>query len=393
MFINALLVVLVMLGSAAQQPPSAPAPAPPQGAGKSAVVPGATSVEEATEITNGWALLAQGMPAQAAARARSVLEQYPHSGAALNLAVEAEISRMGAGAGLEMYEKWLGQRALEEPSILRRIADAILREHIYGTKDERVRLEALRALAADGDQGAVAALSKDPTGNGPRTRMLAALGNERAVQAIAANLSKGTGNDVAAVQALGESGSRSAVAPLTASLKDRNPEVRGAAATGLGKLGTKYDVLESLKAALTDPTAYVRVKAAGALYGLGDLSGMQTLQELSASDAAVSRLMAAQAMAGRPDARWLDAVRTLTSATEPEVRVGAATLLSPHDPEAARKVLEAAMNDPNPAIREMAGESMIDVTTTDLRALRQFLRSSKALEQVQAAGQILTVLR
>jgi HEAT repeat protein len=223
--------------------------------------------------------------------------------------------------------------------------------------------------------------------------MLAALGNERAIQAIAASLSKGTGNDVAAVQALADSGSRSAVAPLTASLKDRNPEVRGAAATGLGKLGAKFDVLEPLKAAMSDPTAYVRVKAAGALYSLGDLSGMQTLQELSASDAAVSRLMAVQAMAGRPDATWLEAVRRLTSATEPEVRVGAATLLAPHDPEAARKVLEAAMNDPNPAIREMAGESMIDVTTTDLRALRQFLRSPKALEQVQAAGQILSIVR
>ena len=386
---NALLILCLALGTAAQQQ----APAPPQSAGKSAVMPGATSVEEATEITNGWGLLAQGMPAQAAARARKVLEQYPHSGAALNLAVEAEISRMGAGAGLEVYEKWLGQRVLEEPSILRRIAGAILREHIYATKDERVRLEALRALAADGDQGAVAALSKDPTGNGPRTRMLAAMGNERAVQTIAATLSKGTGNDVAALEALAESGSRSAVAPLAASLKDRNPEVRAAAATGLGKLGAKYDVLEPLKAALNDPTAYVRVKAAGALYGLGDFSGLQTLQELSTSDAAVSRLMAAQAMAARPDARWLDAVRTLTSATEPEVRVGAATLLAPHDPEAARKVLEAAMNDPNPAIRDLAGESMIDVTTTDLRSLRQFLRSSKALEQVQAAGQILTVLR
>jgi HEAT repeat protein len=389
MSMNALLILCLALGSAAQQPP----PAQPQSAGKSVVMPGATSIEEATEITNGWGLLAQGMPAQAAARARKVLEQYPHSGAALNLVVEAEISRGGAGAGLEVYEKWLGQRVLEEPLLLRRIAGAILREHIYATKDERVRLEALRALAADGDQGAVAALSKDPTGNGPRTRMLAAMGDERAIQAIAANLSKGMGNDVAALEALAESGSRSAVAPLTASLKDRNPEVRAAAATGLGKLGAKYDVLEPLKAALGDPTAYVRVKAAGALYGLGDLSGLQTLQDLSTSDAAVSRLMAAQAMAGRPDARWLDAVRSLTSATEPEVRVGAATLLAPHDPEAARKVLEAAMNDPNPAIREMAGESMIDSTTTDLRALRQFLRSPKALEQVQAAGQILTVLR
>ena len=144
---------------------------------------------------------------------------------------------------------------------------------------------------------------------------------------------------------------------------------------------------------MNDPTAYVRVKAAGALYGLGDLSRIQTLEELIASDAAVSRLMAAQAMSTRPDARWLEQVRSLTSASEPEVRVGAATLLAPHDPEAARAVLAAALNDPNPAIRDMAGESIIETSTTDIRALRRFLRSPRALEQVQAAGQILAVVR
>ena len=92
-------------------------------------------------------------------------------------------------------------------------------------------------------------------------------------------------------------------------------------------------------------------------------------------------------MSARPDARWLEQVRSLTSASEPEVRVGAATLLAPHDPEAARAVLDAALNDPNPAIRDMAGESIIETSTTDIRALRRFLRSPEALEQVQAAGQ------
>jgi HEAT repeat protein len=289
-----------------------------QTADKPAAKPAATGVEEATEITNAWGLLAQGMAQQAAAKADKVLAQYPRSAAALILAVEAELSRAGTAAGLDVYEKWLGQRTLEEPSIVRRIATALLREHAYTTQDERVRLEALRALASDGEASAVTALSRDSTGNGPRTRILAALGNERAVQSLAASLTQGTGNTVATVQALADSGSKAAVAPLTASLKDRNPEVRAAAATGLGKLGERYDVLDPLKTALNDPTAYVRVKAAGALYGLGDLSGFQTLQELIASDAAVSRLMAAQAMSARPDARWLEQVRSLTSASEPD---------------------------------------------------------------------------
>jgi hypothetical protein len=41
----------------------------------------------------------------------------------------------------------------------------------------------------------------------------------------------------------------------------------------------------------------------------------------------------------------------------------------------------------------MAGESIIETATTDIRALRGFLRSPRALEQVQAAGQILAVVR
>jgi hypothetical protein len=114
-------------------------------------LPGALSADEATELTNGWALIAQGMFPEAAARAAKVLAAYPRSAAALILAVEAEIGRGAAAAGLTVYERWLGERRMEEPGVLRRIALAALREESAQQAHAAVRLAARRALAADGD--------------------------------------------------------------------------------------------------------------------------------------------------------------------------------------------------------------------------------------------------
>jgi HEAT repeat protein len=161
----------------------------------------------------------------------------------------------------------------------------------------------------------------------------------------------------------------------------------------LGELGQRYPLADRIKPLLSDPVSLVRVKAAGALVGLGDMSGLQLLQELATSEAAVSRLIAAQAMASQPDAQWLDLVRRLTSEAEPEVRVGAATLLVPHDPEMARKVLDEALRDGNPAIRQMVEEASLELLPADLRSLRLMLRSSAALARARAAGRILALVR
>ena len=135
----------------------------------------------------------------------------------------------------------------------------------------------------------------------------------------------------------------------------------------------------------------MRVKAAGALYGLNDMSGLQILQDLMQAEPSASRLIALQAMASRPDAVWLEQVRRLASAAEPEVRVGAARLLGPHDPELARKVLQGAMNDPNPAIREMAADALGRSRPTDFPTLRRLMKSSDRLTGVRAASRLLAL--
>jgi hypothetical protein len=356
--------------------------------------PGSIPRDEAIALTQGWAMLAEGQAERAASRASEILAVYPRSTAALSFAVEANIARAGAHAGLTQYELWLGARALEEPSIVRRIAVALLQETARDGTMDTARLEALRALANDGDRGAVSELTQaSRAGNTPEARALAAMGDERSVKALVALLDDNGGNPTSIIQALADSGSPSAVTPLVRQLQHKSPEVRAAAADGLGKLGKRYDVIDSLKMALKDQSGFVRTRAAAALFGLGDMSGLTLLQGLMQDESARSRLIAAQAMASAPDAAWMDQVRNLTSAGEPEVRVGAARLLLPHDPEYARRILERAMNDDNPAIRDIASEAIGEAFSSDLRTLRFFMKLNDRLGRVRAAARVLALLR
>jgi len=372
--------------TAAQTPakPASQTPPPP---------PGSITRDEAIALTQAWAMLAEGKADKAVLRASEILAVYPRSAAALTLAVEASIAQAGAHAGLAQYERWLGNRALEEPSIVRRIAVALLQEVARDGSMDTARLEALRALANDGDRAAVSALTEGSrSGNRPETRVMAAMGDARSVKMLIAELNNG-GNVTSTLEALGESGSQTAVAPVAQQLRHHAPEVRAAAADALGKLGKRYDVVESLKLALKDETSYVRTRAAAALFGLGDMSGLTLLQGLLVEESAKSRLIAAQAMAASPDTTWMDQVRRLTSAGEPEVRIGAARLLLPHDPEYARPILERGMNDANPAIRDMASESIGEAAAGDLRSLRFFMSLNDPLGRVRAAARVLVLLR
>jgi HEAT repeat protein len=378
---------LAVAATSAQQAPRPRTPAP--------TTPGAMSIEERTLVAQGWALLAQGLFDEAATRAAKALAASPRNPSALVLAVEVAVTRGGAQAGLSEYERWLGQRTMEEPALVRRIALALLREAASQSEHMTARLEALRVLAVDGDAAAAAELAAAAnTGGTAERRVLASIGNERALNALIADLNNGTGNATSIIDALARSGSKSAIAPLSDRLQNPSPEIRGAAVEGLGKLGSSlgsFDLITRIKPLLADKTSYVRVRAAGALYGLNDMSGLQILQDLLQAEPSAGRLIALQAMASRPDAVWLEQARRLASAAEPEVRVGAARLLGPHDPELARKVLQGVMSDPNPAIREMASDAFGDVYTTDFPALRQLMKSNDRLTGVRAAGRLLTL--
>ena len=286
---------------------------------------------------------------------------------------------------------------MEEPAIVRRVAVALLREASAQSGEALAKLEALRALAADGDEAATADLAAAASaGPGAERRALASIGNERAIASLAADLKNKTGNALTTIEALGDSGSKTAIPPLVECLQNPSPEIRGSGVESLGKLGKALDAHElvpRIKPLLEDRSSFVRVRAAGALYGLNDMSGLQILQELLQEESSASRLAALQAMSSRPDASWLEQVQRLATVVEPEVRVGAARLLAVHDPETARRVLEGVQNDPNPALKEMASDALGSVAATDLPTLRRLMKSQNRLIGVRAAARLLTVIR
>jgi HEAT repeat protein len=382
--VRVLLLVCIALSSSwasAQQKPAAP-PRAPIGA----------SAGELDPVIRGWALFAQHDLVKAGAAAAQALKASPRSAAALTLAIEVEIARGGALTGLDFYERWLGQRAMEEPVVLRRIAQVTLREAAAQPQNQG-RYDALVSLAADGDPAATATLSDAASSGGAEARALAGLGHPAAIGALISELNAGNAR-ASTIEALGKSGSTLAVEPLINSLRNPRPEVRGAAAGALGRIGGPA-ALAALKPLLSDQDSFVRVKAAGALLRLKDSSGLPILNEIIAASpsSAIGRLIAADAMAGRPDAEWQALVRDLTQAGEPDVRLSAARLIAPHDPALARSVLEALGSDGNLAIREEAGRALAGEVAADLATLRAMLRHADPLTRSRAAGRILELTR
>lgn len=353
----------------------------------------AISIAEATELTNGWALLAEGLFERAAAKAAQVLAAYPRSGAALQLALEAQLARFGAPAALDQYERWLGARTIEEPAALRRVASAMLGEATTLKSDPTARIEALRALADDGDARAAGELAQIASrGDSADARAVVSTGDERAVDTLLVELNTGPGDPSRTIDALGASGSKRAIAPLVQRLKDPRQEVRGAVVDALGKLGDAQTAA-LITPLLSDTSLHVRVKAAGALLRLGDYSGLPILQELMASPSPAMRLDAAEALASRPDSAWLGLVTELAGDPDPEIRAAAGRLMAPHDPEAARGVLGSLTSDENPVIRELASRGLAEVLSDDLPTLRRLMRNSHSLTRVRAAARVLVLTR
>jgi hypothetical protein len=348
--------------------------------------------EEVTALANGWALLASGDAAKASAAADAVLGKYPRSVPAATLLIEAEIARGGGSAGLAAYERWLGSKPLENAYLLRRVARAILWSAVATPE---VGVEALQQLAADDEAEARAQLARQMVqGNLAELRALAAIGDEGAVRRLADMIQKQkVGSKAFLIGALIESKSPLAIAPLTSVLDDKNrPEDVAAAADGLGKLGGNT-AIPRLRQLYADQSFPYPVLAAGALYRMGDMTGLALLQRQLTSEVPQIRKGAAEMMASNPDATWHQVVRGLISETDPVVRLGAAQLLAPFDLDLSRQTLEALLVDSNGAVRQNAALAMVERTATDLRAIRRFLRSTDDLVRVKASGRVLALSR
>lgn len=347
---------------------------------------------ESAALADGWSRLAKGDAAGAALVASQALARDPLSAAAASLAVEAELARGGTTGGLNAYEKWLGSRRLEDGYVLRRVARALLVEATGKQPNFTARLEALRALAADGDRDAAATLEQGAhAGRFAETRALAALGNEQAVARLIAQLASAP-MKTPIIDALAESGSKLAVPPLQALLADPSDVNRAAAADALGRLGA-VETIPQLRPLLNDQVFIVKLKAAGALFRLNDSEGLLLLNEVAQSEHAAIRVAAAKELESQPDTLWQSMVRNLTSDPDPVVRMDAARLIAPYDQPLAKRVLDELMRDGNIGIREAASDVLVERVASDFATLRALLRSGDLAVRVKAAGRILELTR
>jgi HEAT repeat protein len=348
---------------------------------------------EAAQLAQGLNLLAQGDAARAEAIATSLLAQFPASTAVVAFAVDVAAARANAAGALEIYERWLGARRLDEAYVLRRVARAMLRETARGDASPAVKVQALMALAADDDADARAELDRMAADATANTVALAPTGNDRVVRALIVEMNAMPGSKARQIDALGGSHNALAVRPLTTLLSDPMDVNRSHAADALGRLGAT-DAIPALKPLLADPAFPVQLKAAGALYRMNDLSGITLLRQLESSTEAGYRLAAAEAMSGTPDAAWQALVRALAQdAADATIRAAAARLIAPYDQALAKVTLERLQSDENIAVRELAANTYIETIAGDFATLRRFLRHSDAMTRVRAAGRILELTR
>ena len=352
----------------------------------------ASPASDEAVLADGWSRLAKGDAAGAAQDASRVLAANPLSVAAAALAVDAGLASGGWKAGFDAYDRWMAARHLDDGYVLRRIARAVLVETSQKSPDLTAKLEALRALAADGDRGAAATLERGSAAGGfAQTRELAANGDEDAIKRLIARLPS-TPQKAPIIDALAQSGSRLAVPPLTGLLSDQNDINRAAAADALGRLGAT-DAIPQLQPLLKDPVFAVKLKAAGALYQLNDSSGVAFLNDVTASEHAAIRVAGAAELASHPDPAWQGMVRDLTADPDPVVRMQAAKLIAPYDQPLAKRVLDELMRSDNVGIREAASEAVVSKVASDFATLRQLLRSSDDRVLVQASDRILELTR
>lgn len=357
-----------------------------------------TPSQEALLLAQGWGYLSSGDAARAAAAAAQVLSQFPLSEAGVSLAIEAELPRTGWLGALDVYERWLAARRADAPYALRRIARACLREAL---KDLSTHTRAVEALVADGDQEVLAAATQSSTtGKFADTQALAAVGDERAVRRLIAQLDALPNARGPAIQALAASHSRLAIPPLVKLLDDQNDATRAAAIDALGVLGAT-EVVGRLRPLLDDQGQpyFVRFVAARALGRLGDASGVVFLRQALDSTASMPgtsqlRVDAAGALAAiGPDTGWQDTARALLNDPSANVRAEAARILAPYDNAMAKATLEALLADQNPAIRQKSAQILAQDVAGDYATLRRLLRSTDAETRTSAAARLLETTR
>ena len=358
--------------------------------------PAAAAPNDAKVLATGWSALAAGQPDGAIRAADELLDRRPWDHAATALRIEA-LSARDAVQGLDAYEKWLGPRTTEDVGLLEPVARAIVL-NVAGEGDADLRREALRML----QEARVRAPAGDAAASSPADQLmadaaLAAAGDPAATKRLhAAAAEPGSVGKTSVVQALAAAGPAGATGLMAILASPSGGPARGEAAAALGRLRVE-SARPALQQALNDNDPYVRSSAAVALARMGDDKGQAQVDRMLQSEVPDLQIMAAEAWEGRPGP-WVSALMPLLRNPDGVVKLHAARLIAPVDPEAARAVFKEASIDPNPVIRAEAGAIAASIpgahsTPADIAALRRLLRDRDLLVRLRAAGALLEAVR
>jgi len=376
------LVLLLTLAQAA--PPRAqPAPVP--------------KPSDAATLARGWNALASGQYDAAVTAADSILRRREWDGAALLLKISA-LSTAGATRGLDAYEARLAKSHREDINLLEPVAIAVLQEIARAT-DQPLRVPALTALASAGVAGAreaLSALSQDRPGTAVSVDAMAARTGDRAalerLTAAAGTPAGATPLMAEALAGLGASGEPG----LVVLLKAGNPDVRAAASQALANSSTA-SARQALAGVATDADPRVRLWSTIGMARGGDGAALAKVDQMLASGVPDLQIAAAMASNGRPGP-WVDVVRPLLDSPEGLTRIEAARVIAPVDPEAASKVLQKALADPNPVIRAVSAKTIETVERekvegSDIATLRPRLRDPDPSVRLNVAMALIKIAR
>ncbi len=379
---SALAFVLIVLavstpGAQVRDRAAAAVPAPPS---------------DATLLARGWTALANGQPTEAASAAAQLLARVPWHHSANALRIEA-LSASDPMKGLDTYEAWLALHRDEDAGLLAPVPRTILLQ-LATTADPDIRRQARNALRDAGypqpQQPGERELADQLADAAARVKG----GDATALSRLQAVVTAGTADPQMVAKAL-EAGGPATTPLLVEMLGKPAAPVQAAAAAALGRRKAE-EARPTLQKMLKGGDPMARSSAAVALARMGDADGQAFVDKMLQSEVPDLRLMAAEAFDG--PGPWMAAVAPLLDNRDGTIRLQAARLVAPVNPDAARRVLSEAAGDPNPVIRSEAVRIMEETSThvpavADLGQARRLLRDRDAAVRVYAAGVLLGAAR
>lgn len=340
--------------------------------------------------------------AGAHASADAVLAANSRARDAYAVKIEAHLAQTGTAPALKVYAAAVKALGEQDLALLGPIARAELVMQA-GSKAASQSAVARGHLAKAGDKESRAALEKaaaskqDDAERMTAEDALVSLGDAAALKAVEARLaSEAPAQRAAALSLLVEAAPPRARAALPRMLQEADMNVRLAATDAAATLGATETVatLKSVLASAEMPL--VRLSAASSLLRLGDASARPLMLEALASPVEDARLLAADAFARAPkalSADWVPAVRGLLASEDVLTRIQAARQLASADRTAARGVLEAALLDINPAVRDAALTALLALSSPDVDLLWPRLADESPWVRLKAAGALLAAAR